>query len=100
MFTYNFQDSLDRIDWPTGSFKDSPSKTSQYQGGFATSSLTLQPASTEIPTATQKASDKTNPKAYTAGKRKKGKVILWALLILALVGIGWVAFCWLKKRNH
>ena len=100
MFTYNFQDSLDRIDWSTGTFKDSPTEVSQYKGGFAPSSLTLQTTSSNTTTDPQKASDKPNPKAYTARKRKKGKVILWIFLILALIGISWIAIrFWLKKRK-
>ena len=59
-------------------------------GGNLPGSLTLQTSSTNT------TSDKTNPKVYAVKKKKKGKVILWVFLILALVSISF----WLYKRKR
>lgn len=87
MSTYQFGKSLDRYDWASGTFKDSPSKASMYQNGFIPSSLLPNKGNQESKQSKGQTEPAKKPPVQ-AKRKKKGKVFLWIFLVLALIGIG------------
>ena len=84
MFDYQFGKSLNQYDWNSGTFQETKPPVESYQSGFASGSLGLTNQPDDAPRA--------NPNPHTAiprsQRKKKPKLLLWLLLSLALIGLG------------
>jgi len=88
MLDYQFGQSMGNYDWLSGTFKDSHSPIGEYQNGFHPISLgvNLDVKPFELPDnfdAPQRPISTPPVK-----KKKKGKALIWVLLVLALIGLG------------
>ena len=87
MINYQFGQTLENFDWQSGSFHKKPVKKPSYQNGFPKSSLSLnvQAPTVAAPVAQERASTAEMP---MPPKKKRPKLIVWVLLILMLIALG------------
>ena len=83
MLDYSFGQSLDRYDWSTGQFRDTPSQIGLYTDGIPPFSLGLLPEKEKTPEMATDTKMPTTPPSTPAQKKKKSNAWIWLLIYTA-----------------
>lgn len=92
MLDYSFGQSLDRYDWSTGKFMDTPAPIGQYTNGipaFSISPLSLHAGNQN---KEQETTAPPTPDPPVPTPAKKSKAWIWFILIPLIIGLSFLGY--------